>query len=62
MLLANVKKAIGNSDYTWRNHYWSSSEYSDIPAYNAWYTVFSNGRMDWYVKYYNNYVRAWLAF
>lgn len=41
------------------NWYWASSEYSSSTARNL-YT--SNGDVNYYSKYYGNYVRAFVAF
>ena len=64
LLLASVRKATGNSNYSWNNSYWSSSESNSSPADRAWYVNFSNG----YVLHgnkgndYGNRVRSCLAF
>lgn len=62
-LLASVRKATGDSSYSWKSYYWSSSENSDYPARNAWGAAFY--RSDVYIGGKNdrgNYVRSCLAF
>ena len=61
-LLESVRKATGNSGYSWNSHYWSSSEYSYSPAYYAWFAGFNGSYVDRDYKNYNYYVRSYLAF
>lgn len=61
-LLASVRKATGDSSYSWKSYYWSSSEYSIVPANYAWYASFSRSVVDDTFKNVNNYVRSCLAF
>ena len=60
-LLASVRKATGDSSYSW-SYYWSSSEYSDIPADAAWYADFRYSGVDGNYKDGYSYVRSCLAF
>lgn len=60
-LLESVRKATGDSGYSWKSYYWSSSEYSIYPAAGAWCAGFY-GRVDDFTKNRNYYVRSCLAF
>lgn len=60
-LLASVRKATGDSSYSW-SFYWSSSEYNDNPASGAWYLSFNNSYVGYSYKGNYSYVRACLAF
>lgn len=60
-LLASVRKATGDSSYSW-SYYWSSSEASSYPAYYAWYADFYDSRVGGDDKYGGNCVRSCLAF
>ena len=59
VILRNIQNAGGDG---WQNWYWSSSEYSDSPAYRAYHLVMNYSLMDYSLKNYNNAVRACLAF
>lgn len=61
VILASVRKAIGNSGYDWQYYYWSSSEYGS-PEYVARFVDFRNGRVYWYRKNYGHCVRGVFAF
>ena len=62
-LLASVRKATGDSSYSWKDYYWSSSEDSSLsPASYAWCALFYNGYVDFVYKSLGNYVRSCLAF
>lgn len=61
-LLASVRKATGDSSYSWKSYYWSSSEHSSLPAYGAWYAGFNGSNVDSAYKGYDYYVRSCLAF
>lgn len=60
-LLASVRKATGDSSYSW-SYYWSSSEGSYFPAGSAWCARFNRSRVDDDSKSYDSYVRSCLAF
>lgn len=60
-LLASVRKATGDSSYSW-SYYWSSSERSVNPAYDAWYAAFNLSNVRRASKSFNRYVRSCLAF
>lgn len=62
VLLASIKKAISNDNYQWKSWYWSSSEKSDYPEYNAWYLGFNGNVMNGGRKDDNGFVRSVLAF
>lgn len=62
VLLASIKKAISNDKYQWKSWYWSSSEKSDYPEYNAWYLGFNGNVMNGARKDDNGFVRSVLAF
>ena len=61
-LLASVRKATGDSSYSWKSYYWSSSERSSNPANFAWLADFYYSRVNDDLKSYNHYVRSCLAF
>ena len=61
-LLASVRKATGDSSYSWKSYYWSSSEYSYNPADGAWCAAFYYSGVDCDGKYNDGCVRSWLAF
>ena len=61
-LLESVKKATGDSGYSWKSYYWSSSEYSYRPASDAWCALLNYGDVLGSYKYNDYYVRACLAF
>ena len=60
-LLASVRKATGDTDYSW-SYYWSSSEYSGNPADYAWCANFYYSYVGSGNKNNGNYVRSCLAF
>lgn len=62
VLQGSVRKVTGNDGYNWKPYYWSSSEYSDNPAYYAWCLYFGYGYVYDGYKAYNFYVRSVLAF
>lgn len=61
-LLASVRKATGDSSYSWKSYYWSSSESSSYPASDAWFANFYGSNVGRDYKYGNYYVRSCLAF
>lgn len=61
-LLNSVKKVTGDDSYGWKSWYWSSSEYSSNPMYNACYADFDYGRVLPSSKDSYRYVLACLAF
>lgn len=61
-LLASVRKATGDSGYSWKSLYWSSSEYSDYPTNRAWCVSFYGGNVGYDHKDSYDYVRSCLAF
>lgn len=61
ILLAQVRKATGNSSYK-ESYYWSSSEHGGYPSSFAWYLHFGYGSMGWGSKDVDRYVRSCLAF
>lgn len=42
VLKLSMDKAGGDG---WQSYYWSSSEHSDYPTYDAWYVLFDSGRV-----------------
>ena len=61
-LLNSVKKVTGDDSYGWKSWYWSSSEYSSNPAYNAYFADFDYVRVLPSSKDSYRYVLACLAF
>ena len=61
-LLASVRKATGDSSYSWKSYYWSSSENSDLPADFAWFAYFYDSDVDYGNEGNDTYVRSCLAF
>lgn len=61
-LLASVRKATGDSSYSWKSHYWSSSEHDGSPAGNAWYAYSSGSHVGGITKDDTSYVRSCLVF
>lgn len=62
VILASVRKAIGNSGYDWQYYYWSSSEWDYAPEKNAWDVDFRYYYLDWDHKGSEIYVRGVFAF
>ena len=61
-LLDSVQKATGDSGYSWKDYYWSSSERSGDSANHACYADFGYSGVYNIYKDYNYYVRSCLAF
>lgn len=62
VILSSVRKATGNSDYKWKNSYWSSSESDANPENLAKSMDFDLGTITVGNKSIGRYVRACLAF
>lgn len=63
LLLTQVKKAIGDSSYSWKSYYWSSSEYFLNPSERVWYVELNfNTSVPSFLKTESCPVRAFLAF
>ena len=62
-LLASVRKATGDSGYSWKRLYWSSSESdSQDPMNYVWGATFYQNSVYHFLKRFNSYVRSCLAF